>query len=58
MHGQRDPDVRWQQRMWWKPFVTLIMAGGAMVALGGLLSLIGRWMRERRTVARRHEAYA
>lgn len=29
-------------RMWWKPFVTLIWLGGAMIAFGGFLSLIGR----------------
>jgi cytochrome c-type biogenesis protein CcmF len=29
-------------RMWWKPFVTLIWLGGILIALGGLLSLIGR----------------
>ena len=39
---------RWQLRLWWKPFVTLIWLGGALVALGGALSLIGRWRRERR----------
>ena len=51
--GQRDADGRWQLRLWWKPFVTLIWAGGALIAIGGLMSLIGRWLRERRTVARR-----
>jgi len=35
-------------RLWWKPFVTLIWAGGALVALGGFLSLVGRVRRERR----------
>ena len=33
---------RWLMRMWWKPFVTLIWLGGAMIALGGMLSLLGR----------------
>ncbi|MXP46904.1 heme lyase NrfEFG subunit NrfE [Altererythrobacter luteolus] len=33
---------RWQLRLWWKPFVTLIWYGGILVALGGLLALIGR----------------
>ncbi|MDH4743261.1 heme lyase CcmF/NrfE family subunit [Sphingomonas sp. CBMAI 2297] len=46
--GQGDGEGRWQIRAWWKPFVTLIWAGGAMIALGGLLSLIGRVRRERR----------
>ncbi len=50
--GQPDGQGRWQLRLWWKPFVTLIWFGGAMIALGGLLSLVGRLRRERR-VARR-----
>jgi cytochrome c-type biogenesis protein CcmF len=40
--GQEAEDGRWQVRIWWKPFVTLIWLGGAMIALGGFLSLIGR----------------
>jgi cytochrome c-type biogenesis protein CcmF len=47
--GQPNGDGRWQLRLWWKPFVTLIWLGGAMVAFGGLLSLVGRWQRERRS---------
>ena len=47
--GQAGDGGRWQLRLWWKPFVTLIWFGGALVALGGALSLIGRWRRERRT---------
>ncbi len=46
--GKADESGRWQLRLWWKPFVTLIWAGGAMIALGGLLSLIGHLRRERR----------
>jgi cytochrome c-type biogenesis protein CcmF len=46
--GRGDGAGRWQLRLWWKPFVTLIWLGGAMVAFGGLLSLIGRVRRERR----------
>jgi cytochrome c-type biogenesis protein CcmF len=38
---------RWQVRLWWKPFVTLIWYGGGLIALGGLLALLGR-MRLRR----------
>jgi cytochrome c-type biogenesis protein CcmF len=38
----------WQLRLWWKPFVTLIWLGGALIALGGLIALIGRLWRERR----------
>jgi cytochrome c-type biogenesis protein CcmF len=33
---------RWQLRLWWKPFVTWIWYGGILIALGGLLALIGR----------------
>ena len=46
--GEDDSSGRWQLRLWWKPFVTLIWLGGAFVALGGLLALIGRLWRERR----------
>jgi cytochrome c-type biogenesis protein CcmF len=46
--GEPDGQGRWQLRLWWKPFVTLIWFGGALVALGGLLSLIGRVLRRRR----------
>ncbi len=44
--GKQQPDGRWQVRMWWKPFVTLIWLGGVMVALGGFLALLGRLKRE------------
>ena len=47
--GEGDEQGRWQLRLWWKPAVTLIWFGGALVALGGFLSLIGRLWRERRT---------
>jgi len=33
---------RWQLRLWWKPFVTWIWYGGLLIALGGLLAMIGR----------------
>ena len=26
--------ARWQLRLWWKPFVTLIWLGGVLIALG------------------------
>jgi cytochrome c-type biogenesis protein CcmF len=44
--GEQNPDGRWQLRMWWKPFVTLIWLGGGMVAFGGLLTLVGRLRRD------------
>jgi len=40
--GQEGEDGRWQLRLWWKPFVTWIWYGGVLIALGGLLALIGR----------------
>ena len=49
--GRADPQGRWQLRLWWKPMVTWIWLGGAMIALGGLLALFGRtwraWRKER-----------
>ncbi len=60
--GGDSGDGRWQLRLWWKPFVTFIWYGGVLVALGGLLALVGRVLedlkrrRVRRMVAeRRHE---
>jgi len=50
--GQPDGQGRWQLRLWWKPFVTLIWFGGVLIALGGMLSLIGRGLRERRAAMR------
>jgi cytochrome c-type biogenesis protein CcmF len=40
--GKPAEDGRWQLRLWWKPLVTLIWLGGALIALGGALSLGGR----------------
>ncbi|MGP1283690.1 MAG: heme lyase CcmF/NrfE family subunit [Parasphingopyxis sp.] len=54
--GSSDGAGRSQLRLWWKPFVTLIWLGALLIALGGLLSLIGRVRRERRTMER--EAWA
>jgi cytochrome c-type biogenesis protein CcmF len=49
--GQAAGDGRWQLRLWWKPLITLIWLGGAIIALGGALSLGGRtwraWRKER-----------
>ncbi len=53
--GDRSPDGRWQLRLWWKPFVTLIWYGGLLIALGGVLALVGRLLsdlRHRRLAAR------
>jgi cytochrome c-type biogenesis protein CcmF len=54
--GKSDEQGRWQLRLWWKPAVTLIWLGGMLIALGGVLSVIGRLRRERRAPLR--EAYA
>ena len=54
--GQPVDGGRWQLRLWWKPFVTLIWLGGALIALGGALSLLGRFWRDWR-VARRREMF-
>ncbi len=46
-----QPDERtgkWQVRLWWKPYVTFIWFGGALVALGGLVALLGRMLRRPR----------
>ena len=52
---------RWQLRLWWKPFVPFIWYGGVLIALGGLVSLIGRVtadLRRRKVQHRRYEASA
>jgi len=46
--GRSDQSGGWQLRLWWKPFVTLIWAGGALIALGGALALLGRLLVGRR----------
>lgn len=56
--GEQAEDGRWQLRLWWKPFVTWIWYGGILVALGGLLALMGRVASDvRRIVARGKIAY-
>jgi cytochrome c-type biogenesis protein CcmF len=45
--GKSDPSGGWQLRLWWKPFVTLIWLGGALIALGGALAMLGRVSRFR-----------
>jgi cytochrome c-type biogenesis protein CcmF len=54
--GDSDEQGRWQLRVWWKPFVTLIWFGGVLIALGGLLAMIGRLRRAVRQ--RKQRAYA
>jgi cytochrome c-type biogenesis protein CcmF len=56
--GKSDESGRWQLRLWWKPFVTLIWLGGFMVALGGFLALVGRVWRGRRAERRHAEAWS
>ncbi len=53
--GDMTSDGRWQMRLWWKPFVTFIWYGGLLVALGGVLAIIGRLRDDlrRREVRRR-----
>jgi len=51
--GEQAEDGRWQLRLWWKPFVPMIWYGGILIALGGLLALIGRVASDiRRMIAR------
>ena len=58
MLGEEAGDGRWQLRLWWKPFVTWIWYGGLLVAMGGLLALLGRVASDvRRLVAREKIAY-
>jgi cytochrome c-type biogenesis protein CcmF len=56
--GKPDAAGGWQVRLWWKPFVTLIWAGGALIALGGALALVGRVWRRRRREPDWRERYA
>ncbi len=39
--GDATQDGRWQVRLWWKPFVTLIWYGGLLIALGGVFAILG-----------------
>ncbi len=56
--GEVAEDGRWQLRLWWKPFVTLIWYGGLMIALGGLLAMLGHISSDlRRIFARDKIAY-
>jgi len=53
--GQPDGKGGWQVRLWWKPFVTLIWLGGALIGLGGALSFLGRIRRRKRVVYEDYE---
>jgi cytochrome c-type biogenesis protein CcmF len=56
--GEEASQGRWQLRLWWKPFVSLIWAGGFLIALGGVLALFGRVASDlRRLIARDKIAY-
>ncbi len=56
--GDSAGDGRWQLRIWWKPFVTFIWYGGLLIALGGVLAIIGRVRGDlrRRTAKRKGDA--
>jgi cytochrome c-type biogenesis protein CcmF len=56
--GKAADGQRWQVRLWWKPFVTLIWYGGLLIAVGGVLALIGRVLGDlkRRAVQRKGAA--
>jgi cytochrome c-type biogenesis protein CcmF len=56
--GKAADGERWQVRLWWKPFVTLIWLGGLLIALGGVLALVGRVAHDlrRRMVTRKGAA--
>jgi cytochrome c-type biogenesis protein CcmF len=56
--GQPDGEGGWQVRLWWKPFVTLIWLGGALIAFGGFLSFLGRIRRRKRAIYEGDEEYA
>ena len=56
--SRQEADGRWLLRLWWKPLVTLIWLGGALIALGGAMALFGRVGRERRQRRRAEEALA
>ncbi len=56
--GEQAEDGRWQLRLWWKPFVPMIWYGGLLIALGGVLALLGRVSSDlRRLIARDKIAY-
>ncbi|GAA4036141.1 heme lyase CcmF/NrfE family subunit [Parerythrobacter jejuensis] len=54
--GNASEDGRWQVRLWWKPFVTMIFYGGLLVALGGFLAMIGHLLAHVRQRNIRHQS--
>ncbi|GAB5349658.1 heme lyase CcmF/NrfE family subunit [Alteriqipengyuania sp. 357] len=53
--GDAAGEDRWQLRLWWKPFVTLIWYGALIIALGGLLSMFGHMRSSARARSIREE---
>ncbi|MFN5783529.1 MAG: heme lyase CcmF/NrfE family subunit [Novosphingobium sp.] len=51
--GEESQGGRWQLRLWWKPFVPMIWYGGILIALGGLLALLGRAASDLRRISAR-----
>jgi cytochrome c-type biogenesis protein CcmF len=49
--GRVGEDGRWQLRLWWKPLITLLWLGAALITLGGLMALGSRawrgWRKDR-----------
>ena len=54
--GESSNGSQYLMRMWWKPFVTLIWLGGALIALGGSLAFLGRTGQTGRARHRPHSA--
>lgn len=48
--GTQNDNGRWQLRIWWKPFVTFIWYGSIIIALGGLISLLGRGRKPKKKI--------
>jgi cytochrome c-type biogenesis protein CcmF len=39
-------------RLWWKPFVPFIWYGGMLIAVGGIIALLGRMFRRAKKPAK------
>jgi cytochrome c-type biogenesis protein CcmF len=48
----QEGDGRWQVRLWWKPFVPFIWYGGLLIAVGGIIALLGRMFRRAKKPAK------